>query len=211
MNNRSHHDDPTESISANTEQLCSESHPGASRTSGQELTSASKRNGNGNGKIPRGKTPSISKLHRLATVRRQQGVSLRSMARQLGEDIQVLRSQESESADLRLSDLYRWQQILDVPVADLLVDPDTSLSRPVLERSRLLRIMKTVKTLLERVQSPPLQRISETLAEQLIELMPELQHVTAWHSVGQRRSLNEYGRTAERCVPDEFFSRQAVD
>ena len=29
------------------------------------------------------------------------------------------------------------------------------------------------------------------------ELMPELQDVGPWHSVGQRRSLNEYGRAAE--------------
>jgi hypothetical protein len=43
------------------------------------------------------------------------------------------------------------------------------------------------------------------LVEQLVELMPELAHVTAWHAVGHRRSLEEYGRIAERVYPDEAF------
>jgi hypothetical protein len=43
------------------------------------------------------------------------------------------------------------------------------------------------------------------LEQQLVELMPELKDVAAWHSVGQRRSPNELGRTAERVLPDTFF------
>jgi hypothetical protein len=44
------------------------------------------------------------------------------------------------------------------------------------------------------------------LEQQLVELMPELAEVAAWHSVGQRRSPNELGRTAERVLPDSFFT-----
>jgi hypothetical protein len=44
------------------------------------------------------------------------------------------------------------------------------------------------------------------LEQQLIELMPELKEVAAWHSIGQRRSPNELGRTAERVFPDSFFT-----
>jgi hypothetical protein len=44
------------------------------------------------------------------------------------------------------------------------------------------------------------------LEQQLIELMPELSDVAAWHSVGQRRSPNELGRTAERTFSDTFFN-----
>jgi hypothetical protein len=43
------------------------------------------------------------------------------------------------------------------------------------------------------------------LEQQLVELMPELKDVSAWHSIGQRRSPNELGRTAERTLPDNFF------
>jgi hypothetical protein len=43
------------------------------------------------------------------------------------------------------------------------------------------------------------------LEQQLVELMPELKDVAAWHSIGQRRSPDELGRTAERVLPDTFF------
>lgn len=56
-------------------------------------------------------------LHRVRTVRLQQGVSLRSAARQMGSDIRTLRLQEQESTDLRLSDLHKWQRALDVPLS----------------------------------------------------------------------------------------------
>jgi len=37
-------------------------------------------------------------------------------------DVRAIRAQEQASTDLRLSDLYRWQQALDVPAAELLED-----------------------------------------------------------------------------------------
>ena len=89
------------------------------------------------------------RLHRVATVRKQQGVSLRSIARQTRLDARELSSQEKETTDLRLSDLYRWEQVLGVPVTELLLDSGTQLSRPIMERARMVRIMKTVKSLLE--------------------------------------------------------------
>ena len=76
---------------------------------------------------------------------------------------------EEESSDLRLSDLYKWQATLDVPVEDLLVEPDMPLSRPVLERARMLRLMKTVVAIRDRSESPPVQRMAQTMIDQLIE------------------------------------------
>ena len=93
--------------------------------------------------IPDKPDPGNEALHRVRTVRRQQGVSLRSAARHLGTDIRHTRSLENESTDLKLSDLYKWQKALDVPITDLLVDPEGPLSRPVLEPSRMIRLMKT--------------------------------------------------------------------
>jgi hypothetical protein len=117
-----------------------------------------------------------------------------------------VRRQEDPNCDMPLSQLYRWQRALEVPVAELLIDCDAPLSEPVLTRARLLRVMKTVRAIKESASHPPIQRFATMLEQQLIELMPELKDVAAWHSVGQRRSPDELGRTAERVLPDSFFT-----
>jgi transcriptional regulator with XRE-family HTH domain len=137
------------------------------------------------------------KMHRIQEVRRREGMSLRSAARHLGYDMRKVREQEQESNDLKISDLQRWQEALDVPIAELLVESDQALSGPVLERARMVRLMKTAAAIRERAGNHPVSRLAQMLVEQLLELMPELQDVGPWHSVGQRRSLNEYGRAAE--------------
>jgi hypothetical protein len=145
-------------------------------------------------------------LHRIAEARRRQGISVRSAARRMHTSMDQVRRQEEPSCDMLLSDLHRWQEALEVPITDLLVDSEAPLSEPVLTRARLLRIMKTVRAIKEACTSPPIQRFSTMLEQQLIEVMPELHDVPPWHSVGQRRSPNELGRTAERVLPDTFFN-----
>jgi len=39
--------------------------------------------------------------------------------------------------------------------------------------------------------------------------MPELADVTPWHTVGQRRSLDELGRAGRDVVPEETFRRSS--
>jgi hypothetical protein len=146
-------------------------------------------------------------LHRLAEVRRQQGVSPRNMARRLNCDIAKIREQEEETADLPLSVIYEWQRILEVPIAELLVDSDSPLSPPVLERARMVKVMKTVAAICEKAETPSLKRLLQMLCEQLLEIMPELTDVAPWHTVGQRRTLDEYGRTVERQMPDDMFRK----
>jgi transcriptional regulator with XRE-family HTH domain len=150
-------------------------------------------------------TPPGKRMHRIREVRRLQGVSLRSASRQIGLDVRRLRAQENESTDLHISDLLKWQQALDVPVSELLEEPDTQLSRPVLERARMIRLMKTAQAILERSSSTSIRRMAQMLIEQLNEIMPELKSVGAWHSVGQRRSLNELGRIVERTVATDHM------
>lgn len=157
------------------------------------------------GGSPPDQKPAQPRMHRIREVREQQGMSLRSAARHMNVELRVLRNQEEESADLTLSDLYRWQKVLDVPVADLLEEQDSPISRPVLERARMVKIMKTAAAILEKAPDLATRRQATMLVEQLVELMPELQNVTAWHAVGHRRSLEEYGRIAERVYPDDSF------
>jgi transcriptional regulator with XRE-family HTH domain len=150
-------------------------------------------------------------FHRIRTVRLQQGVSLRSASRQTGTEVRKLRSQEDEGADLKLSDLHKWSRALDVPVSELLVEPDTPLSRPVMERARMVRLMKTAAAIRERCNSEQIRRMADTLVEQLTEIMPELAEVGPWHNFGQRRSLNEYGRVAECPISDDFVNHGAFE
>lgn len=137
-------------------------------------------------------------LHRLGIVRRLQGLSRRSLARRLNVDVAAIAEQEEEMADLPLSTLYEWQQALGVPVEELLIDEGASLSPPVLQRARMVRLMKTVLLIRERSNQAGIRNTAQTLADQLIAMMPELKSVTAWNAVGQRRRLNEYGRAADR-------------
>ncbi len=146
-------------------------------------------------------------LHRISEVRQQQGVSLRSVARKLNLPIQEVRSQEEPSSDLRVSDLLKWQEILEVPLTDLLIDTQGPLSEPVGKRASMLRVMKTAKAILESTtKNKSAQRLANMLIGQLIQIMPELADVSAWHTVGQRRTQDEVGRIVERPIPDSFFN-----
>jgi hypothetical protein len=144
-------------------------------------------------------------LHRICDVRQEQGVSIRSAARRLGISMQEVREQENPCHDLPLSQLSRWQEVLEVPLADLLVDSSGPLSEPVNQRARMLRVMKTVKAISESASDLPVQRLAAMLITQLVEVMPELKEVSAWHTVGQRRTQDEMGRIIERTIPDSFF------
>jgi len=144
-------------------------------------------------------------MQRLASVRRQQGISRRTVARRLNVDVEDVRQQECETADLPLSVVYAWQKVLDVPVAELLVETSDTLTTPILERSQLLRLMKTVLAVSEQARQESIRRMAQTMANQLIEIMPELAHVGPWHTVGKRRRLNELGIAAQRRFADEVF------
>lgn len=149
---------------------------------------------------------SHSPTNRIRHVREQQGVSLRTAARRMKMDIRSVREQENEFSDLRISQLQHWQEILEVPLIDLLDEPGGPLSRPVMQRAKLLRIMKTAVSVAENTSEEPVQRFAQMLREQLIDLMPELKDVPGWHSIGQRRGLDEMGRIAENPVMDNHIA-----
>ena len=90
---------------------------------------------------------------------------------------------------------------------DALVEGDGQLSGPVLERSRMVKLMKTAAALRERTAGSAVGRIVEMLVEQILEIMPELADVTPWHTVGQRRTLEELGRTGRCPVSEDLFRR----
>ncbi len=146
-------------------------------------------------------------LHRIAEVRHRQGVTLRNVARRLGIPLPLVRRQEQPDCDLRITDLHRWQEVLEVPVAELLVEGEGQLSGPVLERSRMVKLMKTAAAIREKTEGQPVGQMVTMLIDQILEIMPELSDVTPWHTVGQRRTLDDIGRTGRMVVSVEVFRR----
>jgi transcriptional regulator with XRE-family HTH domain len=144
-------------------------------------------------------------LHRLGEARQQENVSRQKVARQLGITVHDVEQQECTTTDLPLSVLHKWAKVLELPVAELVEEPSDSLSTPLFNRARLLRIMKTAMAMLERTGDSRTKRLVQTMVDQLAEIMPELRGVIAWHAVGKRRSLDELGITAERSLSAKVF------
>ena len=138
-------------------------------------------------------------LHRLRDARIQEGISRHSMARKLKLTTREVAEQENASTDLPLSVLLSWQAALDVPVAELLIEPDTcSLSQPILGRARMVRLMRTVVSICQRTRQSGIRRLAQRLFDQLVEIMPELRETQPWPSKGKTRRLCELGVAVER-------------
>lgn len=152
---------------------------------------------------PAKKTP--NGLQKLSDARRRQGLSVRCIAQRLGRSVTEIRAQEDEHADILVSELYRWQQALEVPISELLAEPDDSLSPRVLLRAQLLKVMKTAMAIRRQARSESERRMGRLLIDQLLEIMPELKEVSGWPAVGHRRRADELGRIGENPIPDDWL------
>ena len=123
----------------------------------------------------------------------------------LGESVSAV-CNATRSTDA--SELYRWQEALDVPVANLLVDRDQQLSESVQSRAALIKVMKTVVALGEIATSPRVARMTQMLREQLVEMMPELADVGGWPNYGSRRDPDHVGRIAANPIRVESYSME---
>jgi hypothetical protein len=79
----------------------------------------------------KGQQGGAPRLQKLGAARRRQGLSVRCVAQRLGRTVSEVRAQEDEHADLFVSELYRWQKALEVPLEELLNDPQDTLCVPV--------------------------------------------------------------------------------
>lgn len=153
------------------------------------------------------KSSCSKKLHRIATVRRSQGISLLNCARRLGITLQEARYQEQPTTDLTLSQLNAWKDALDVPLSELLGESSDFLEDPIRNRAMMVKVMKTAKQILQTAHESRIRFMGQTLVDQLVELMPELTHISAWPDVGQSHENREPGVAATRRFDAEVARR----
>ncbi|MCA9157800.1 MAG: helix-turn-helix transcriptional regulator [Planctomycetales bacterium] len=137
--------------------------------------------------------------NRVALVREQQGISQRTMARRMGLDLKTYQALEAPDADLLLSQLAALQAALDVPLVDLLEDSQ-ALSRPVAERAKMIKVMKTAAAMRETHSNARVERMVHTLCAQLIDVMPELAEVSGWPQYGSRRGRSALGKALSQPI-----------
>ncbi|MDR1485205.1 MAG: hypothetical protein LBT09_10325 [Planctomycetaceae bacterium] len=142
----------------------------------------------------------VDRFHRISSVRVEQGVSLSTAAKRLRLDISVAREQERETSDLCLSQLYAWRDVLEVSVGELILEPEEIPTNPIRNRCQLVRLMKTVRSIIIEAKSEVVLILARQLEAQLIELMPELATIAAWPSLGQARDPQSPGAVATRCM-----------
>ena len=144
-------------------------------------------------------------LHQLRAVRELEEASLRSVAVRLRIPCSKARRLEDETTDMPLSELYRWSKALGVPASNLLQGPQEAMSDALCVRAKLLRMMKTVRTLADRAPEPSVRRLADRFAAELLQIMPELQEVPPWPREGSMRSGDPYGRILEQIFPADWF------
>jgi hypothetical protein len=71
----------------------------------------------------------------------------------------------------------------------------------------MVKLMKTAAALREQVGIGTSNQLVTQLIGQILEMMPELEDITPWHTVGQRRTIDDVGRTARETMPDDLFGR----
>jgi hypothetical protein len=145
-------------------------------------------------------------LHRIGTVRRLERISRSRVARNLDCEVAQIKYQEQPTSDILLSQLYAWQKVLEVPAVELLVEPSDSLAPYVSERAQMTRLMKTVALILEMVQQESIRKMAQDISSRLVNMMPELQHVRHWNTVGERRRRDDLGVAAERSFSGDILT-----
>jgi transcriptional regulator with XRE-family HTH domain len=155
--------------------------------------------------MPDAQPPARRRLHRLAAARRARKLSLREAARQLDLNVEDVKRQEEATQDLSLSEFYRWQQLLNLPVEELLVETESPLPRPTVRREILTKMIQTVLTILRQTKQPAIRRMAHTLVDQMVDLHPELRAMADAQSAGRQHLLDDQGRAVKGPLPVDFF------
>lgn len=156
--------------------------------------------------------------NRFREVRQAQGVSLRTLVRQIGARVdqnldpvllkEWLVKVDNQEVDLKLSELYLLAQILGVPAEELFVEPDgIGLSGVVKIRATFVQLMKTARSINEAKTVDQVRRHANNFMEMLIRLVPELSTLRPKARNAPDASLNITWYNAEEDVdvPEDDF------
>ncbi len=143
------------------------------------------------------------RYHRVATVRKLEGMSAPRAAARLGVPVSHISRLEDEYIDLPVSLMYAWQKALDVPLSELLIGSKDATPEGIWDRAKLLKAMKTVGSILEVTEEPMVERMANNLRNELVQIMPELADVKPWPRAGTPRKPHEcFGRILEQTYVD---------
>jgi len=134
-------------------------------------------------------------------------MSREEAARRLKVDVSVVKQQERETTDLPLSILYQWQQLLNVPLSELVVDASDPLEVSRLPRPQMLAMAKTGLWILEKTKQTSIRRMAQTLLNQLVELMPDLREMISERLNHSRRRPTGQGPATPYLPPTIFIDR----
>ena len=117
-----------------------------------------------------GATPNIV-LHRLSAVRKAKGIPRRELAARLGISLEELRRKEGLPTSRSVRSISGPRH-LGVPITELVVESDESLTPTRLPRLQALALMKAAAKLRDRSRRRGIQRLAQTFVEQLAESFP---------------------------------------
>jgi len=146
-------------------------------------------------------------LHRLAAVRRAKGIPRRVLAQRLGITVEELRLKE-ESADLSISTLSDLASKLDVPITELVVEPDECLAPTHLAQSKATHMMKVAAKLRDCSRRRSIQRLAQTFVDQLTEIIPSLAEIAQKNHRLSRHANQRQSSVFPRPLPEQVFTRR---
>ena len=148
--------------------------------------------------------PTNQAFHRLGQARTAKGVSPRDLAQRLNATINQVLTQEEATSDICLSAIYRWAAALGVPVTELLVDSEPAVQLTPVRLEQAMRLLETAKAIRQQARRPALQRLAQTLIDQLAEMAPDLSRAAA-ASAAVRRRAGPSGSSGKRPLPESMF------
>jgi hypothetical protein len=144
-------------------------------------------------------------LHCLHKIRCRQDISRKTIARQLGTDVETVKKLENEYTDIPLSVLYAWQKTLDVPLCELLVETNVPLEPTNGAYTQMADIMKTAIKISRHSRHKPVMHMTHNFINQLLEIMPELHRVILQHGHERPLCLEDYDHEVDRCFLDDML------